>query len=103
MRMGQPALLYLVPCTLGTICYLGWRRKELYSLWEGPKVFETADKIMSGGRRSSSHHQMHDNHSNMQQPTAHVDDGINKDEVEEDGDEGDVPLITTNPNGGGIQ
>ncbi|EFJ28538.1 hypothetical protein SELMODRAFT_93092 [Selaginella moellendorffii] len=30
---GQPALLYIVPCTLGTIVALGWRRGELGSLW----------------------------------------------------------------------
>ncbi|KAJ0969155.1 hypothetical protein J5N97_022032 [Dioscorea zingiberensis] len=30
---GQPALLYLVPCTLGTIIVLGLIRKELGELW----------------------------------------------------------------------
>ncbi|XP_039138582.1 signal peptide peptidase-like 2 [Dioscorea cayenensis subsp. rotundata] len=30
---GQPALLYLVPCTLGTIIVLGLVRKELGDLW----------------------------------------------------------------------
>ncbi|KAJ1443297.1 Presenilin/signal peptide peptidase [Sesbania bispinosa] len=30
---GQPALLYLVPCTLGVIVILGWIRGELRSLW----------------------------------------------------------------------
>ncbi|NP_001346469.1 uncharacterized protein LOC100217036 precursor [Zea mays] len=30
---GQPALLYLVPCTLGVIVILGWLRGELYELW----------------------------------------------------------------------
>merc|ERR1719215_196361 len=36
MRMGQPALLYLVPCTLGTTCFLGWYRSEFIRLWQGP-------------------------------------------------------------------
>ncbi|XP_020571384.1 signal peptide peptidase-like 2 [Phalaenopsis equestris] len=30
---GQPALLYLVPCTLGLIVILGWMRGELSDLW----------------------------------------------------------------------
>ncbi|XP_026418595.1 signal peptide peptidase-like 2 isoform X1 [Papaver somniferum] len=30
---GQPALLYLVPCTLGVIIVLGWLRGELKHLW----------------------------------------------------------------------
>ncbi|OQU81829.1 signal peptide peptidase-like 2 isoform X1 [Sorghum bicolor] len=30
---GQPALLYLVPCTLGVIVILGWLRGELHELW----------------------------------------------------------------------
>ncbi|RZC67778.1 hypothetical protein C5167_011469 [Papaver somniferum] len=31
--LGQPALLYLVPCTLGLIVILGWVRGELKHLW----------------------------------------------------------------------
>ncbi|XP_077250447.1 SIGNAL PEPTIDE PEPTIDASE-LIKE 3 isoform X2 [Tasmannia lanceolata] len=31
---GQPALLYLVPCTLGLIVILGWMRGELKHLWD---------------------------------------------------------------------
>ncbi|KAI3887059.1 hypothetical protein MKW92_047992 [Papaver armeniacum] len=31
--LGQPALLYLVPCTLGLIVILGWVRGELKLLW----------------------------------------------------------------------
>lgn len=48
MNMGQPALLYLVPCCLGTICYMGWRRNELNDLWHGPKVIRTADTLLYG-------------------------------------------------------
>lgn len=33
----QPALLYLVPSTLGPIIVLSWSRKELAELWEGSK------------------------------------------------------------------
>jgi len=38
MNMGQPALLYLVPLCLGTICTLGWIRGEFMELWNGPKI-----------------------------------------------------------------
>lgn len=48
MNMGQPALLYLVPMTVGTISFLGWRRKELMMLWEGPKIIRTADVLLYG-------------------------------------------------------
>jgi len=48
MHMGQPALLYLVPTCLGTICYIGWRRKELQQLWDGPRVLRAADDVVFG-------------------------------------------------------
>jgi Signal peptide peptidase len=48
MNMGQPALLYLVPMCLGTFCYLGWKRNELLSLWEGPRLIKTADAMIYG-------------------------------------------------------
>ena len=47
-EMGQPALLYLVPCTLGTIAYKGSKRNELKLLWDGPKVLKQADFICYG-------------------------------------------------------
>lgn len=53
-HMGQPALLYLVPCCLGTMCILGWQRQELRQLWDGPKVLETAEQIVNGSRETSS-------------------------------------------------
>ncbi|KMZ67275.1 Signal peptide peptidase family protein [Zostera marina] len=31
----QPALLYLVPSTLGPVLFLSWTRKEIAELWEG--------------------------------------------------------------------
>ena len=33
MRMGQPALLYLVPCILGPLVVLAWWRGELAAWW----------------------------------------------------------------------
>jgi len=59
MEMGQPALLYLVPCCLGTMAFMGWRRGELKDLWDGPKAIRAADDIVygeeSGSSPSSSH------------------------------------------------
>lgn len=57
-QMGQPALLYLVPCTLGTLVYMGWRRQELKDLWDGPKAIRAADNIIYGestGAPTSEH------------------------------------------------
>ncbi|KAL9189242.1 hypothetical protein ACHAXT_011732 [Thalassiosira profunda] len=48
MEMGQPALLYLVPCCLGTMCYMGHKAGELNDLWEGPRVIRAADALMYG-------------------------------------------------------
>lgn len=48
MNMGQPALLYLVPCCVGTMAFMAWRRHELNSLWEGPKAIRTVDAMLYG-------------------------------------------------------
>jgi signal peptide peptidase-like 2B len=48
MRMDQPALLYLVPCCLGTIVYVGWKRNELQDLWDGPHCIRAVDDIIHG-------------------------------------------------------
>jgi len=43
MRIGQPALLYLVPTTLGTTLLLGFLRGELNALWNGvPRAAQDA-------------------------------------------------------------
>lgn len=39
----QPALLYLVPSTLGPVIFLSWLRHELHELWEG-SANSTSDK-----------------------------------------------------------
>ncbi len=46
MKKGQPALLYLVPACLGTMVFLGWKRKELSDLWTGPKIMLKANRIL---------------------------------------------------------
>ena len=35
LQMGQPALLYLVPCTLGTTLLLAFRRGNFREMWKG--------------------------------------------------------------------
>ena len=54
MNMGQPALLYIVPCTLGTMAYKGWKRNELMSLWNGPEILKQADRICFGSPSSTA-------------------------------------------------
>mmetsp|Transcript_88582 Transcript_88582/g.286834 ORF Transcript_88582/g.286834 Transcript_88582/m.286834 type:complete len:575 (-) Transcript_88582:58-1782(-) len=56
MKMGQPALLYLVPGTLGTTVVLALRRGELGALWEGRPC-------PSGGRMANCGQQQEDGHS----------------------------------------
>lgn len=48
MQMGQPALLYLVPCCLGTMSFLGWKKGELKELWDGPSAIRNADALLFG-------------------------------------------------------
>ncbi|GFT57891.1 signal peptide peptidase-like 2B [Nephila pilipes] len=43
MNTAQPALLYLVPCTLLPPIILGWCRGELPTLWNGFKVVQPTD------------------------------------------------------------
>lgn len=38
MQMGQPALLYLVPCTLGVFAAMAHRHRVLGEMWKGPAV-----------------------------------------------------------------
>jgi len=49
---GQPALLYLVPCTLGTVLCLGWMRGELKGLWEFDKEEKFILLLTNSGSRS---------------------------------------------------
>ena len=42
MQQGQPALLYLVPCTLITGYVIGWLRGDLKRLWTGRMVLTSS-------------------------------------------------------------
>ncbi|XP_072594643.1 signal peptide peptidase-like 2A isoform X1 [Vulpes vulpes] len=44
MKKGQPALLYLVPCTLVTASVVAWRRKEMKKFWKG-SGYEVMDHL----------------------------------------------------------
>lgn len=56
MRMGQPALLYLVPGTLGTTLVLGLCRGEFWDLWTGTPTRSTEEEEAlshEGGQESA--------------------------------------------------
>jgi hypothetical protein len=50
MQMGQPALLYLVPCCLGTFVFMARRNGELDDVWDNPRAIRAADALVFGGR-----------------------------------------------------
>jgi signal peptide peptidase-like 2B len=115
MEMGQPALLYLVPCTLGTMTYLGWKRQELRSLWDGPKIIATADDIVLGREATDTTNRVTtecqsnpigdntDNNNNNnnnncddnRNVASRLESGENEEEYIDD-ETGDVPLLSTN-------
>ena len=45
---GQPALLYLVPCTLGPMALYALIRGELGYLWDGPECLQTLVPMQGG-------------------------------------------------------
>ncbi|XP_020835841.1 signal peptide peptidase-like 2A isoform X2 [Phascolarctos cinereus] len=47
MKQGQPALLYLVPCTLITVVIVAWRRKEIKKIWKGTS-YQMMENLDSG-------------------------------------------------------
>ena len=53
-KKGHPALLYLVPACLGTVFFLGWRRRELSELWSGPKAMMKANRMVTVAGRIPS-------------------------------------------------
>jgi Signal peptide peptidase len=55
-EVGQPALLYIVPCCLGMICIVG--RKELKDLWTGTGAVQLALKLQNRYERAWGREQM---------------------------------------------
>ena len=74
MQMGQPALLYLVPCCLGTMCWMGHKAGELNELWEGPRVIRAAEALMYGEpvERAEADRQHHEHEAVMQNEEAEM-------------------------------
>lgn len=51
---GQPALLYLVPCTLGLVLVLAWRKGDLAEMWNIPLPPDTPAREMNPHRSPQS-------------------------------------------------
>ncbi|XP_042376882.1 signal peptide peptidase-like 5 [Zingiber officinale] len=51
---GQPALLYIVPFTLGTLLALGWKRGELGNLWTRGEPFRVCPHIQPEELKATS-------------------------------------------------
>ncbi|KAM5172168.1 signal peptide peptidase-like 2A isoform 1-T1 [Mantella aurantiaca] len=49
MKTGQPALLYLVPCTLLTSSVIAWKRREMKKFWNGGsyEIMEQTDNAVN--------------------------------------------------------
>ena len=88
MNMGQPALLYLVPCCLGTMSFMAWRRNELHSLWEGPKSIRIVDELLYGPLEENT-----GNDTNAHVPVPMEEDGFGAPEAPSAQDDGDLPLV----------
>ncbi|KAK2168548.1 hypothetical protein LSH36_16g12011 [Paralvinella palmiformis] len=54
MNQGQPALLYLVPCTLLTTFMIGLCRREVHHLWSGKLSNKTSKKVNGNNASSAS-------------------------------------------------
>lgn len=89
MQMGQPALLYLVPCCVGTMSFMAWRRNELSSLWNEPRPIRTVDAMLYGEIQRPP--PANNNNQHVPLPSEEGQD-VEPVPSAEDGD-GDVPLI----------
>ena len=80
MEMGQPALLYLVPCCLGTMVVMGYRAGELRDLWVGPRVIRASERLMQGDWRVDSVEQEEEHEG--QGKSSVLEGGMNNEEAE---------------------
>jgi signal peptide peptidase-like protein 2B len=60
MKRGQPALLYLVPCTLGVVAFVAWRRAILGKLWRGPPELQGNIPIRASHEEHQNVDDIHD-------------------------------------------
>ena len=67
--------------------FLGWRRKELKALWDGPRILNTADDIVYGKSQPQSE----------ANPPSSLESTVDPTVAEEfvDDETGDVPLLST--------
>jgi hypothetical protein len=80
MESAQPALLYLVPCVLGSILLVGWRRGELKALWKGSATtLKTEDEESS----NHSHKDANEQSSSEHAPLIEGDTGSTTNEIVE--------------------
>jgi hypothetical protein len=75
--------------------YLGWKRSELKSLWEGPKVIATADEIVFGRRPTAARAAAVDETAVSNAATATAAEIAAAADVFVDDETGDVPLLST--------
>lgn len=63
MKSAQPALLYLVPCTILPTVISAWYRGHLYAIWNGVRVsgiiFKVTPNLLLPQRPSLRHHVAH--------------------------------------------
>jgi len=60
-KAAQPALLYLVPCTLGSIMLIGLQRGDLKALWDGLQRSASSDQDESSNHDGESKNHDHQN------------------------------------------
>uniref|UniRef100_A0A5F8HAT2 Signal peptide peptidase-like 2A n=1 Tax=Monodelphis domestica TaxID=13616 RepID=A0A5F8HAT2_MONDO len=74
MKQGQPALLYLVPCTLITVVIVAWRRKEVKKIWKGSNYQFTVRLPVESGDDEQEQHQEQQGHNTDDDASGKVTD-----------------------------
>ena len=76
MRMGQPALLYLVPCCLGTMAAIGTRKREIQQLWDGPAWLDENQTTTNAATGGHAPLPSSEDQEAIAAPSASADEGI---------------------------
>ncbi|XP_077993393.1 signal peptide peptidase-like 2A [Glandiceps talaboti] len=94
METGQPALLYLVPCTVGTMAVIGLRRRELKHLWNGHRGTANSAGGGAGGGSVNGEGQVEE-HQSTNGTVQNPDDPVPSDTASNDSipDEERRPLV----------
>jgi len=76
MKKGQPALLYLVPCTLGVVCAVAYRQGHLVELWHGDEQTQQSHALLlEEGVNRNSEEMDHDHHHSSHTPLVLTQNG----------------------------